>query len=194
MKTFYCIVLISVLIACKEYGEPWRPFTDQAIFQRSNYIRVPYYTYKDPLNEKTYTFHGTSNDIINQKSDYDPVYVIPYNNFDTISSQPVFAWEQTNAKNVMVAVFNERISIDYSKGQISNINSIVWAWNTGMSRGQEGAISFKDGCDVLEGVIQYDKSPTPLENGKDYILAIWAWNEYLVIEYSSREVPFTVEN
>jgi hypothetical protein len=181
-----------VLIACREY-DPWRPFTDQAIFQHSNYIRVPFYTYTDPLNEKTYTFHGTSNDVINQKSEYEPVYVIPYNHFDTISSQPVFAWEKTNAKNVMVAIFNERISIDYSKGQISNINSIVWAWNTGMSSGQEGAISYVDGCDVREGIIQYDKTPSPLEKRKDYILAIWAWNDNLEIEFSSREIPFTVE-
>lgn len=73
----------------------------------------------------------------------------------------------------MVAIFNERISIDYSTNQIENINSIVWAWNTGMSTGQEGAISYNNGS---------------------YILAIWAWDWYAEkIAYSSREIPFTVE-
>jgi hypothetical protein len=29
----------------------------------------------------------------------------------------------------MVAIFNERIAVDYEKNQIRNINSIVWAWD-----------------------------------------------------------------
>lgn len=196
MKThLLCIFLVSlILYNCRD--DDWSaPITDQAIFTESNYIEVPLYSYKDSFTGNSYVFHGTSNDTISITSE-SSVHVIPYNYYDTVSSRPAFAWKKTKAKNVMVAIFNERVSLGFLNNhiRISNINSIVWAWNTGMSTGQEGAISFNDGCDVRGGIIQYGKSPTPLEKGKDYILAIWAWNDSnLRIEYSSREIPFTVE-
>jgi hypothetical protein len=63
-----------------------------------------------------------------------------------------------------------------------------------MSTGQEGAISFENGCDVINGIIQYNRSPKPLENGSAYILAIWAWDESAEhVTFSSREIPFIVE-
>jgi hypothetical protein len=197
MKTIFYILFLTILLGCSKSEPDFSiPFTDQSVFKNAKYIQVPLYAYKDNSNGKTYTFQGTSNDLISVSNPQDRsfIHIIPYNYYDTISNHPVFAWEKTGSKNVMVAIFNERISIDNEKQQIKNINAIVWAWNTGMSTGQEGAISYNNGCDVIDGVIQYNMSPTPLENSSDYILAIWAWDEYAEqIAYSSREIPFVVE-
>jgi hypothetical protein len=186
------LFLIIILGCAKKEPDLSIPFIDQAIFKNARYIEVPLYSYT--LNGKTYTFHGTSNDTISASDDNSIVHVIPYNFYDTLSNQPRFAWAKTGSKNVMVGIFNERISIDNEKQQIKNISAIVWAWNTGMSTGQEGAISFEDGCNVINGIIQYNKSPKPLTNGGRYILAIWAWDEYAErVAFSSREIPFIIE-
>jgi hypothetical protein len=193
MKTIFCFLFLTIILGCRK-GDFNIPFTDQTIFKNAQYIRVPYYTYKDNSNGKTYTFHGTSRDLINFSSSGKITQVIPYDYYDTISNYPVFVWEKTGSKNVMIAIFNDRISIDYEKQQIKNLNAIVWAWNTGMSTGKEGAVSFNNGCDVINGVIQYNMPPTPLKNSSDYILAIWAWDaDAKQIAYSSREIPFTVD-
>jgi hypothetical protein len=189
MKQLLFIGLIISLVGCGEVDTSV-PFTNQTIFECRNYIEIPQYTYKDNITGKTYTFHGTCSDIISTP-DEDSTYVIPYDYYDTISTTPPFVWKKTNAKNVMVAIFEDRISIDISKQQIKNVNSIVWAWNTGMSAGQEGAISFNNGCNVVNGSIRYDESPIPLTKEKTYILAIWAWDDNASkIAFSSREIPF----
>jgi hypothetical protein len=193
MKQILFIALVPILVSCGEHPDFSIPFTNQTIFMSWNYIEIPKFTYKDNLTGKTYTFHGTSGDIISSPDD-DSTYVIPYDYYDTISTTPSFVWKKTNAKHVMVAIFKERVSIDAVKQQIKNTNSIVWAWNTGMSAGQEGAISYNNGCNVIDGVIQYNKPPAHLENGSGYILTIWAWNENASkIAYSSREIPFLTE-
>ena len=64
----------------------------------------------------------------------------------------------------------------------------------GCLQDRKGAISFENGCDVINGIIQYNSSPNPLKNGSAYILAIWAWDESAEhVAYSSREIPFIVE-
>jgi hypothetical protein len=191
MRTTLYLLLILIIAGCSkaDFGVP---FTDQNIFKNTDYIQVPVYKYEDEYNHKEYTFHGTNDDEIDKRPDF--IKIIPYNYFDTISSRPAFAWTSTNSKYVMVAIFNERIAIDYEKNQIRNINSIVWAWNTGMGTGREASIGFDDGCDVVSGTIQYNMKPTPLENGERYILAIWAWDQSAKsIVASSREIPFVIE-
>jgi hypothetical protein len=95
----------------------------------------------------------------------------------------------------MVAVFSERVAIDNAKNQIINDDAIVWAWNTGMGTGREGTIGYLDGCSVIDGEIQYGIDPDPLVQGATYLLAIWAWDQRAdEVRYSSREIPFVVEN
>jgi hypothetical protein len=191
MRPKFCLLSILAILGCSK-ADFSIPFTNQNIFRNTEYIQVPSFEYKDEYNGKTYTFHGTCGDSIHKTPDF--IKVIPYNYFDTISSHPAFSWAKTNSKYVMVAIFNERISIDYEKNQIRNINSIVWAWNTGMGSGLEGEIGFNNGCDVVNGIIQYNLKPTPLGNGQRYILAIWAWDENAKnIVASSREIPFVTE-
>jgi hypothetical protein len=172
------------------------PFTDGAIFEDAKYIRVPEYTYTDPFTQKEYTFHGTSGDELHIKGDfYEQTNVIPYDYFDTLSNRPAFVWERTKSRYIMVAVFRERVAFDYKESRISNYHDIAWAWNTAMSSGQEGSIGYSDGCNVVDGEIEYGKNPDPLEGGRSYILAIWAWdNSANLVTYSSREIPFIVEN
>lgn len=173
------------------------PFCEGAIFNDTEYIRVPEYSYTDPYTKKQYLFHGTSSDRYNIRTEdfYEITTVIPYDHFDTVSNRPPFIWSKTKSKYVMVAIFNERIAMDQQNNQIANADAIVWAWNTGMFTGQEGAIGFEDGCNVIDGVIQYGTSPDPLEYGQSYVLAIWAWNyNAQMVKYSSREIPFTVED
>jgi len=184
--------LILIIAGCSKPADFGVPFTDQNIFKNTEYIQVPEYPYVDKYNYKTYIFHGTEGDEIIRNPDF--IEIIPYNYFDTISPHPAFVWTSTNSKYVMVAIFNERVAIDYEKNQIRNINSIVWAWNTGMGTGRESNIGYDDGCDVVNGIIQYNKKPAPLENGGRYILAIWAWDEGARnIVASSREIPFVIE-
>jgi hypothetical protein len=173
------------------------PFCEVAIFNEAEYIWVPAYTYTDPYTQKEYLFHGTSSDTLTSIIDdgtYETTTVIPYEHYDTVSSRPPFIWRKTKSNYVMVAIFNERIAMDQQKNQIANPEAMVWAWNTGMLTGQEGAIGYEDGCSVIQGVIQYGTRPDPLVNGQSYVLAIWAWdNDASVVRYSSREIPFTIE-
>ncbi len=191
-------ILLGLIIYASCATEPIDhsiPFTDQAIFQDAIYIKVPLFTYTDRYTNRSYTFHGTSGDQIHNDEDfYNHTTVIPYDFFDIVSNRPSFIWEKTQSKYVMVAVFNERVAINNEKNQIANKHSIVWAWNTGMSTGQEGAIGYHDGCNVIDDEIQYGITPEPLEYGHTYMLAIWAWNQKAnEVKYSSREIPFVVE-
>ena len=196
MKNSISIIpVIIVLHSCAPVDDNI-PFCDVAIFNEAEYIPVPEYTYTDPYTQNEYLFHGTSSDHSTRDiyDTYTILTVIPYDHFDTVSNRPSFIWARTESKYVMVAIFNERVAIDQQNNQIANPGAIVWAWNTGMFTGQEGAIGYEDGCNVIDGVIQYGTSPEPLENGESYVLAIWGWDDHAnLVRYSSREIPFTVE-
>ena len=136
MRPIIATLFLIIILGCaKKEPDLSVPFIDQAVFKNALYIQVPLYSYT--ANGKAYTFHGTSNDIISTSYNNSIIHVIPYNFYDTLSNRPPFGWAKTGSKNVMVGIFNERISVDNEKQQIKNINAIVWAWNTGMSTGQE---------------------------------------------------------
>jgi hypothetical protein len=196
MNKFVLFVILCIFIcSCTKDDPPTSNEVDQSIpyvidpiFPNTVLIKVPVYTYFDNLTSKTYTVHGTSGDIVTA----DTAIVVDY--FDTVSGRPSFAWAKTHLKYVVAAIFNRRIQINTGKNEIGNPQDIVWVWNTGMSSGQEGAIGFSDGCNLTDGVIQYNKKPAPLDHDSNYVWAIWAWNsETLEIIYSSREIPFHVE-
>jgi hypothetical protein len=195
-RTAAAILIPVALVSCGKV-DLTIPYCEIAIFREAEYIWVPEYYYTDPFTNREYLFHGTSSDQktgVVEDEEYERTYVIPYDHFDTVSSRPSFIWEETKSKYVMVAIFSERIDMDLQTNRIANEEAMVWAWNTGMSTGREGSIGYADGCSVIEGVIQYGTSPDPLENGASYILAIWGWDKSAnYVRYSSREIPFTVE-
>ncbi len=189
----YLLYSLCIFLICSCRVKRDRPFIIGTIFPGSKHINVPYYQYTDLITDITY--YITSAIIYNETDEewdlFEPFYDHP---FDTVSDKPVFIWSKTNSEYVMVAVFSERISIDYNKNQISNSEDIVWAWNTGMQEGIEGNIAYDQGRNVVNGEIQYNKPPEPLEKGWCYVWAVWAWNDDATeISHSSSEMPFCVE-
>jgi hypothetical protein len=110
---------------------------------------------------------------------------------DTVSSTPGFTWVQTKCRLVFVGVFAQRIIVKDRK--ILNPGDIVWAWHSGLGTGREGSIIFTDGVDVNEGILQTGVPPHPLQGGRGYNWAVWAWDDDgLKIAWSSREMFFVV--
>jgi hypothetical protein len=97
-------------------------------------------------------------------------------------AKPSFAWRATGSKYVVLAIFRDKI--DLKDGRIANIEDAVWMWHTGMGRGREGNVSYDDGADVRNGVIQ--DSVTPLAPGTYYI-AVWGYSDEYELIYSSKE-------
>jgi len=191
------LVVLFLLTACAPVDEG-QPFIQAGVFPETLYLQVPAYSYIDPETQREYYYHGTSLDQIDYHSQGDRVIVtrfIPYRSFDTLSPRPPFLWDRTGSDFVMAAVFSKRIAFDSQLNRISNLSDIVWAWNTGMSTGQEGNVAYSDGCKVTDGVIQYGTTPDPLLHGQSYVFAVWAWDdEGKKVIASSREIPFTVED
>lgn len=109
-----------------------------------------------------------------------------------VGGRPYFVWDATGGL-VYVGVFDE--NIDVNQGRIQNTGANVWAWHSGMGRGVEGVIQFDDGRAVVDGVIQEDSLPTPLEQGRSYYWAVWAWNSAGTrVTHSSAAIYFTVDS
>ena len=98
------------------------------------------------------------------------------------TAEPSFAWQATASRYVVLAIFKEKI--DLKQNQISNLEDVVWTWNTGLGKGREGNVSYSDGVDVVNGVIQ--DSVAPLVPGTYYIAA-WAYSDDYELLYSSKE-------
>lgn len=116
-------------------------------------------------------------------------------NESTVSTEPAFSWVKTGAKLVFLAVFDSNINIrNTSSGQeIGNPADIVWAWNTSMGTAREGAVFYQQGRPVINGIIEYTASPSPLQSGSTYTWAVWAWNETgSTVVFSSSEMYINV--
>ncbi len=100
-------------------------------------------------------------------------------------SQPAFAWNATGLKYIVITIFDSKI--DLKTGRIANPEDAVWTWNTGLGQGREGNISFSDGYDVRNGVIQ--DTITSLKLGVYYIAAWGYANEYR-LTHSSKEYQY----
>lgn len=81
---------------------------------------------------------------------------------------PAFSWPATEEKHVACAVFSERIQV--SQDEISNPESVVWIWHSGLGRGREGNVLYEHGVnDPNSGA-----AASPLPPGKTYYWAVWA--------------------
>ena len=109
-----------------------------------------------------------------------------------VGPQPAFTWQATGKSLVFVGVFTQNVSV--ANGSIQNTSDNVWAWHSGMGTAREGNVSFQQGVDVVNGVMQTGVAPTPLTPGRSYVWAIWAWDDTgKSVAFSSKETFFTVD-
>jgi hypothetical protein len=112
--------------------------------------------------------------------------------YSTTTTTPSFAWRATGGRFVFLCVFENNIVI---RDQcVVNFWDNIWAWHTGLGTSNDGSAEWVDGIDVVDGLLQVGSPPTPLIPGRDYVWAVWAWDDsgYNVTQ-SSVEVFFTVE-
>jgi len=109
------------------------------------------------------------------------------------TDEPRFAWIASGNSLVFSGVFNKPIS--FQNNTIVNNADLVWVWHSGLDRGREGDVSFYEGVNVLNGELDNSTQPVPLEKGRSYYWAVWAWDEDgLKITHSSEESYFTIGN
>ncbi|MDB4875583.1 MAG: hypothetical protein JWM41_2029 [Gemmatimonadetes bacterium] len=108
------------------------------------------------------------------------------------TATPTFTWQATGERMVFAGLFRSNIS--ESDGRIVNTIDNIWAWHSGLGRAREGNVNFADGVTVANDSLILDKPPVPLEQGRSYTWAVWAWNaDGSKIVASSEEVFFTVD-
>ena len=123
-----------------------------------------------------------------------PIEIITPSQGDTLESiTPVFSWEAPSSEMVYIGIFTKNISV--SGGQINNIEDNIWGWHSGLGKGRIGFVNFSDGLNVVNGLLQIDNPPTPLQPNTTYSFAIWAWNiDGTSIGYASPEIIFVTGN
>ncbi len=111
---------------------------------------------------------------------------------DTVGTTPTFTWVATGRRYVFLGVFIE--TIDIRDGAIMNTEDNIWAWHSGLGTAREGAVTWADGLNVIDGQLQEGAEPTPLTPGQGYIWAVWAWHaDGVHVAASSEEMFFMVE-
>ncbi len=102
----------------------------------------------------------------------EPIEIVaPYPWAQITSQTPTFRWQPTNNRHVVAAVFDSPAVV--ADGNIDNTDDIVWIWHSGLGLDDEGNVSFKRGVDG----IQSGQPTEPLERGRTYYWAIWAWDD-----------------
>lgn len=118
---------------------------------------------------------------------------LPTNGAVLGSNEPRFTWTATGNKYVMLGLFSRPVILQ--NNSIQNNTDLIWVWHSGIGKGREGDVAFNDGLKVINGNLDGAVTPTPLDRGRTYYLAIWAWDEEgLEITNSSKEFYFTVTN
>lgn len=103
------------------------------------------------------------------------------------TTTPGFSWSVSGSPLAVTAVFRKPIII--KNGSIQNTSDIVWLWHSGIQGTIDGTVAFE------EGISSYDNPvlPEPLERGRLYYWAAWAWDSQgLNIIHSSPVSYFTV--
>jgi hypothetical protein len=110
----------------------------------------------------------------------------------TTTTTPSFAWRATGRRFVYVGVFEDNIVV--RDRDVVNVQDNIWAWHTGLGTSNDGGAEWADGVDVVDGRLRVGSPPTPLAPDRDYVWAVWAWdNAGFNITHSSVEVFFTTE-
>jgi len=106
---------------------------------------------------------------------------------------PQFIWNMEPRSLVALGVFSDRIKI--KNNEIQNDEDIVFYWDSSMPAGNLGSVSIVDGIRYVSGNRTEGGTFRPLERGKIYYWAIWAWDsEGIKIIDSSVEGFFTIVN
>lgn len=107
-------------------------------------------------------------------------------------NQPKFVWSHPDRNIELLALFNKPIK--QVADTISNPQDMIWAWHTGLKTGTAGSIRYVDGIPVINGKLSAGEV-IPLEPGRTYYWAVWAWdNEGIRITDSSKVSYFTILN
>lgn len=173
-KILYFLFLLLFNLSCSK--EEKQLNNEDLVFSDSYRIEIKPYSYKDQF-DNTYFVKG------------DTIYY----SFqpDTLNNAPLFKWDSSGYSLQVVAVFNSPIEI--AGNQIVNIDDIVWQWHSGMKFDKKRSIKYSEGKNVLNGIINYNDEPKPLNPG-NYYWAIWGWSSDATrILFSSREMWFYVK-
>jgi|GEM_PF-3955854 hypothetical protein len=163
------------------------------VFSNTERIVVPVYYYID--SSLQYTFSGDST-VHNIPGGNMPSYcceAITYLN--KLPPTPTFSWVYTGDSIIACAIFSGRISLE--NNERVNSSNAVWMWNSGLNTGTYSngnvQIQYGDGRAVINGVMQENASPGPLQINQCYTWMVWAWDSQgLKIVKSSLEIPFIV--
>lgn len=116
----------------------------------------------------------------------------PINGALLTSNTPQFTWTPTHKKYVMLGLFSQQITIQGNS--INNTDKVIWVWYSGLGGG-EGDISYLNGVSIINGDFNQQVSPIPLQKGKSYYYAVWAWDDQAkTITDSSVQQYFTITN
>ncbi|MBN2348605.1 MAG: hypothetical protein JXJ22_07210 [Bacteroidales bacterium] len=177
IKSILPIIFIALFISSCEKDEGTTDiYNEDLIFTRSIKINIPSYSYISGKGTQIFVRGDTS-------------YFSPVS--DTLSVEPVFAWDTVNVALLHIGIFTEEIQV--SQNRIQNSNSMIWAWHSGMESGSDGYVKYSDGISVSLG--EYQGSAIPLIPLNKYYWAVWAWNPSgTAIWFSSRQLTFVVED
>ena len=169
---FILLVCMLVFVGCEPEESVYK--NEYILFENSLQISIPEYIYSD--NNIVFQVGGDTTS--------------KYNRTDTLSSKPVFQWNESSATFLLAAIFSAPIQVD--EYNILNPDDIIWQWNTGMEFGSNGKVLYSEGKSVLNGTFS-EAEVTPLVSG-DYYFAIWGWTtEAKKIAYSSSQIHFYVK-
>lgn len=173
----YIILLTAVWFFMGCEPEPSIIQNQDLIFTHSYPIGIPSYDYLD---------QDLNNVLVRGDSAFESGSV------DTLSNQPVLAWEGLENQVMSVAIFTEPIEV--VRGVIYS-GDVIWKWHSGMEASDSNRISFSEGRAVEMGeIINSSVAPDPLEPG-NYYWGVWSWGKSgTSILYSSRQMEFYVSN
>jgi len=163
------------------------------IIPNTTRITVPQFSYVE--NFSTFTFIGDSTVIKLPGTEMPSNCCEAILYLSKLSPTPGFSWFDTGDSIVACAIFKGRVTVEESERL--NPASAVWMWNSGLQTGNHSGgkvfVQYSDGRPVLNGVIQENSDPVPLELNQTYTWMVWAWdNQGLNIVKSSFEIPFMV--
>jgi len=107
-------------------------------------------------------------------------------------TQPALSWTPNGERLEYVAIFDRPPVQD--QGSIVNTHDILWVWHSGLGTGTHGLVQYVDGVQYSDGAYG-DGPPSPLDRGRLYYWAVWAWREGgLQISSSSSVGYFSISN
>ncbi len=108
------------------------------------------------------------------------------------TTQPRLVWNGSGSSYAMAVITTDHLRIQDRR--IANPEVMVWAWHSGLPQGNEGDVLFAQGVLVQSGALT-SVAPVPLQRGRTYFWAAWAWDEAgLHISASTALGYFTVSN